>query len=538
MLATVESLFDKNRLNNNSTACKFPARTKWLKEKLSIDNLPKVKCTEYNEWFKDIDPKSVSLIFPSAHINSPASMFGHTFLRIDSSYNSKLLSHAINYAAVADETKENGFIFALKGLFGGYYGKYSLLPYYDKLKEYRDTEQRDIWEYDLNLTKTEVVKMVNHIWELKDAYSDYFFFTENCSYNMLWLIEIAKPSVKLRDKFIFHVSPPETIFAFKDENLIKDIHYRPSKRKKLLAYENLLEDKFTSIIESLSKGELSVDVILQNKTIDNNTKQKIFETSVELCEYYYIQRVITKDKFIEVSYNLSKTRSLLGKGDKLVVDIALDPISSHRQLKVSLGHQFSKNKDMATIGVRPTYHDITNNDNGLLKGTQIEFLNTEFIYNYTDNLYDINYFKLLTISSITPKSKFFNPLSWRTSFLFNRDSLDENLNFNSSIGTGLSWSLKNKHYVYIFVDGYIMNTNYASSAVSNTFGGIFYQGSSFKTNIEVTKRIYNSGDTQFLSSVTQSYYPKQNIDIKLNYQYIEKFNENQNIVKLSINYFF
>ena len=161
--ATIDAFYNETTLDDNSSACRFPARLEWLKEKLELKDLPIVTCKKYDEIVKKLDPKSVTLVFPAAHINSPASMFGHTFLRINSSYNSKLLSYAINYSAAADPDKENGFIFAMKGLSGGYYGTYSLLPYYEKLKEYRDTEARDIWEYDLDLTPDETKKMLRHL---------------------------------------------------------------------------------------------------------------------------------------------------------------------------------------------------------------------------------------------------------------------------------------------------------------------------------------------------------------------------------------
>ena len=218
--ATYNQLITQIKETNTSIQCRFPLRTKWIKKQLNLSNLPQHQCIEFNKLYKKINPKSATLVFPNAHINSPASMFGHTFLRIDSSFNSKLLSNAINYAAQANQNTENGFIFALKGLFGGYYGKYSLLPYYDKLKEYRDTEQRDIWEYKLNLTQKEIDDMIMHIWEIKDSYSYYYFFDENCSYNILWLLEIARPSLYLRDKFFYHVSPPETLFAIQNANLL------------------------------------------------------------------------------------------------------------------------------------------------------------------------------------------------------------------------------------------------------------------------------------------------------------------------------
>lgn len=211
--ATIDALFNETRFDDDSNACRFPARKAWLQERLSISDLPKVECKKYNDILKRLNPKSVTLVFPSAHINSPASMFGHTFLRINSGYNSKLLSYAFNYAADADPSKTNGAVFAIKGLTGGYFGKYSLLPYYEKLKEYRDTEQRDIWEYDLDLSEDEVLKMLRHIWELKDIHSYYYFFTQNCSYNMLWFIESARPSVDLREYFNYQVLPLETILV-------------------------------------------------------------------------------------------------------------------------------------------------------------------------------------------------------------------------------------------------------------------------------------------------------------------------------------
>ncbi|MFX4232194.1 DUF4105 domain-containing protein, partial [Aliarcobacter butzleri] len=61
-------------------------------------------------------------------------------------------------------------------------------PYYEKIKEYNNLVQRDVWEYDLNLSQEEINKLVLHTWVLKDSYANYYFFKENCSYNVLWLL--------------------------------------------------------------------------------------------------------------------------------------------------------------------------------------------------------------------------------------------------------------------------------------------------------------------------------------------------------------
>jgi hypothetical protein len=122
------------------------------------------------------------MIFPAAYLNSPSSMFGHTLLRIDQagvqkSDKTALLSYAINFGAYI-EGSDNSILYAWKGLMGGYPGLFALVPYQEKLSEYRSLENRDLWEYRLNLTQEETARMVEHVWELKQIQFDYFFFDE------------------------------------------------------------------------------------------------------------------------------------------------------------------------------------------------------------------------------------------------------------------------------------------------------------------------------------------------------------------------
>ena len=214
--ATLAAFFQAPALGDDHPQCRFVARYAWLKEQLNIDEakLPSVTCAKYREALGNIRMLSAALIFPAAYGNGPASMFGHTLIRIDSTLKSELLSYAVNYAAHAEDS--NGFVYTFKGLFGFYKGYYSILPYYEKVKEYNNIEHRDIWEYHLNLSEPEVRRMVMRIWELKDTYSDYYFFTENCSYNLLFLLEAARPAVDLtpfRERARFWVIPSDTIRA-------------------------------------------------------------------------------------------------------------------------------------------------------------------------------------------------------------------------------------------------------------------------------------------------------------------------------------
>jgi hypothetical protein len=216
--ASIEKLISDKSDDKNSTLCRYPSRSRWILKKIpELQEKIKIpQCKRLNNELKKLGAKHVTLIFASAHINSPASAFGHTFLRIDNNPNTPLLSYAVNYAA---QTKEdNGFIYAYQGLFGGYKGRYSITPYYKKLKEYSDLEQRDVWEYTLDLSQKEIERLVLHIFEVRHFYADYFFLAENCSYNLLWLLEVAKEDVNLVNQFSVKAIPIDTIRAIVSEN--------------------------------------------------------------------------------------------------------------------------------------------------------------------------------------------------------------------------------------------------------------------------------------------------------------------------------
>jgi hypothetical protein len=109
--ATIRKLFTDEPvgLSRQPAQCAFVARYHWLKAILSIDDhrLPPVPCERFTAWLDALNPYSVTLVFPSAFMNSPASMFGHTLLRIDQkgqTEQTRILAYTINYAAATDTT--------------------------------------------------------------------------------------------------------------------------------------------------------------------------------------------------------------------------------------------------------------------------------------------------------------------------------------------------------------------------------------------------------------------------------------------------
>jgi len=533
--ATINAFINETSFDDNATGCKFPARRFWLEKELSMTDLPKLECTEFNALMKRVDPQSASLIFPAGFIESPASMFGHTFLRIDSKYKSKMLSYAINYAADANTATESGMVFAVKGLFGGYYGKYSLLPYYDKIKEYRDSEERDMWEYDLNLTPVEMQQMFRHIWEIRDTYSWYYFFTENCSYNMLWLIEAARPSVHTREYFTYQVIPPETVHAIVEEGIVTKSHYRPARRSKLLAYEKYLEDNEINDVFDLARSNVSVQKYLETNT-SKQTKRYVLEASSEFIEYDFLAGDINQTVYRQRLHSILGARSGLGKGEQIKIAQPENPTEGHHAMRVRAEAGVRNGDGIGFLGIRPANHDIKDSDVGFLRGTQIEFFDFLFSYGKEDD-FNLEKATLINILSLSPRGKFFQPFSWQLNTGWDREYLTDSVKFTSNASYGMTWG-NDMGYVYVLADALFYTDRDLTVGLGGILGAVVYEGRDFKTNFETTQRIYDTGSDQMLFSASQHYRSSQNTALSLSYDYVEKYESNWNTVKFTFDYFF
>ena len=239
--ASVEAFSKNNQIGKFKlhAQCAFPERYRFLKEALKL-TIPDVPCPKVDDFLSRFKAKSATLVFSSAYPNNPGSMFGHTFLRINSTEGTDekkldLLDYGISFAAAVGEDA-NPFAFLALGLTGGYRGQFSMLPYYAKVSEYINSESRDIWEYDLNISAEQTRRMILHAWELEtNSYLDYYFFDENCAYELLALLEIARPDWDLLD-FPIYVIPAETIKKVTGiPGAVTRVKFRPSLRKKMLA---------------------------------------------------------------------------------------------------------------------------------------------------------------------------------------------------------------------------------------------------------------------------------------------------------------
>ena len=427
LFASVTNLINDKSDNAKSMLCYYPSRSLWIIEQFPELEpfIKKPKCEALKEELEALNAKRVTLVLASAHINSPASAFGHTFLRIDASEDTTLASYSVNYAA--QTTEANGLVYAYQGVFGGYKGLYSIVPYSKQLETYSDLEQRDIWEYPLNLNEEEIKRLVYHILEIRHFYADYYFASENCSYNLLWILEVAREKANLINQFSTTAIPIDTLRAVIKENMVNNEVYRPSKRKKILAISKVIKNPKALRFAKSNNYDFT---LLEG--ISSKEKANAIELATHLLQINYTKNKIQKKQYLSSFLKLLRKRSKLGRIPKLKISPPVPPHAGHKSNKLS----FSVGRD-GSLGLRfkAAYHDIYDLESGFISGSYINFLDTSVKYHKDQLILDeIN---LIDIRSYSNQDRVFKPISWQVG-LGGKRLFDNKLNAFLHAGAGLT----------------------------------------------------------------------------------------------------
>ncbi|MBN1531451.1 MAG: DUF4105 domain-containing protein [Spirochaetes bacterium] len=433
----------------DAPACRFPGRAAWLNERLGDPGVtpPFRSCAKVDETMARIKPSSMALIFPVGFMGSPASMYGHTFLIVESEGKSRLMSFAVNYQAHALD--KFGFIFAFKGLFGFYEGYYDVLPYYEKVKEYSDLDKRDIWEYPLNLDRKEISRFMNHLFEMNNIHSDYYFLDENCSYNLLFMLEAARPSVNLTDRFGPFITPVDTTRAVIDSGLTEKPLFRPSKLSKLRHLSSRLDAGEIRLVREMAGGRVNPDTIGQ-LPLPVDKKIAVADLLCEYLQFSYIDGDISQKQYAQMIIPALRARSSLGPPSEETADMTVPPqpeaghlpyrISAYGTLRIENGTY----SPIVHITWRPTCHRLIDRDEGYNPGSEIVFINFDFRYNTRTERFSIHRIDLVDMASLNPITWYSLALSWRikTGFIekFGNDG-DEHLLYDFDTAFGLSAEL-------------------------------------------------------------------------------------------------
>ncbi len=85
LVATLNAFYHPLSDPDQHPVCRYPSRWNYLSTQFDLPPPPitPTQCPEFSQWLAAMNPNSASLVLASSYLNSPSSMFGHTFLRID-----------------------------------------------------------------------------------------------------------------------------------------------------------------------------------------------------------------------------------------------------------------------------------------------------------------------------------------------------------------------------------------------------------------------------------------------------------------------
>ncbi len=399
--------------------CRYLARRDFIVNQLQ-QNLPQIAaCAKEQDWVARVGADSLTLIFASAYMGNVGSSFGHTFLKLHRKNNSVLTDYGINFAARTGTAV--GALYALYGLFGMYPGNFGMLPYHQMIQSYTHVEGRDIWEYDLNFSQEEIRRLIFHLLELDNSSFAYYFLSDNCSYQILKVLEVARPGLELANELHGWVIPMDTVKVLNKKKILLSPRYRPSEETLFAQSYFQLNAKEKSDFK-LAVQSLSVHSTLSTRTIES------------LQAYSASQELKNPEKWKSFTYKLAQQRSRQEPIESKPIAEPQSPESSPESSQVFFGNKNQSNKNYLRLGFQFGYHDFISSDYGVSPVSQMQ--NFRLDAQTTDNAnWKINEIKILDFLSTQSWQDWDRPLSLQGSL--GAQSFKEDLQLHPYLKAGL-----------------------------------------------------------------------------------------------------
>jgi len=504
--------------------CIFIERYRFLKEKGVIETTP-IVCKDFDFWKKGINAKSLTLVFSTAFPNDPSSMFGHTFIRFNQNVEGKndLLDYGANYSAYIEDPNPNPFVYAYKGIFGGYRGFFGFSPYYMKVNEYINNESRDLYEYDLNIPPENVERLINHLWEVyATTYFNYYFVDENCSYMLGDFIEVAMSKWDLTTIARPFYLPSDLIKKVMSiPQAVTDLHYRPSLKRKFTASLSLL---------SLEQKKELKDLIEEKKFPRDEKNDQVLDSFLYFKEYESRKNKVNLQGKNQGAFReaLMARASSKEKSAELVIPLKEEnrPERSHGPQRVSLGGGFDKNQAIMKGTYRLGSHNQMANDDGLEKFSHFEFLSLATSYAPKGKKFKLEEAQLIRLISLFPQDEFDSRLSWTAGGGFEKireDSCQDCHRFGFDGGLGKTFALTENHWATLMLGNFAeYSTHFDKNLRMGIWGQLQFLGkthsiykykvaSKIKTDVLTKWKTHYSWENTFC----QTLFLKNNIELRM-----------------------
>lgn len=540
LLATLQAIIAPVGTDSNQHAqCRFRARYLWLKDVLAIEEgkIPEVNCPNFNDWSMNGETESVSIIFATGFLDNPASYYGHTFFKLNAKNAERitnLLDVSVNYGAIVPRDDSTAS-FIVKSLTGNYDAGFSYIHYYFHTHNYGETEFRDMWEYELNLSQKDLDLVIAHAWEVLGKKYTYFFFEKNCAYRIGELLEIIDEVDIIPDNNIW-VLPQMLIkkmglAQYESQPLVRRVVYYPSRQSRLYQKYERLEDQQRHLMKAVVH-----DITLLNNSDFRSqplaSKHQILDTLLDYYQFISLTDILPKEKANE-SY-----RMVLARRYRLPPGIEdrdpVIPIAPHLARDSSLTQVgVLNNADRGSgisLTIRPTYYDALDASHGHIKNAELIMGELQLVsFDGDINIRRLNLLGIQSVRSMVTGLPGDDNRSWKLQFGWESQNLactHDCLVVRLQADSGYTWMLGD----HVLIGGYLGG---AIQDNRNDQGNVYAKGTGFamidwgrnlKSHLEYEYRQHMDGDLggEDTFKFTTRYHPDRennSWDIRLSYEH-------------------
>jgi hypothetical protein len=508
LVKTIQSFFDVPNDSHKHPICRFPARFYWIKSELGLDDgiFPAVRCPEFEEYLNRAPAEKIYVVFVSENVSQPSSMMGHVFLKLSGhDHKSNYVEHAVSFYTIIDSA--NIPLLIIKSTITGMNGFFSLLPYREQIKRYLEVEDRNVWEYELDLSEKNKKLIYYHIWELRDLKMNYLFTGYNCATVIYNILSLSSENF-LKDKHRLWITPKDVVKTANRNNLIIGTKIIPSDKWNIRMLSEALDNDSVDRTYDLFKNKNFEHVELS----DDITK-RLYQGELirSYSNYLYTQAKIDKKELNTINNEINRaTEKDMPSNSTYYIDLSQykSPLKTFDDSQLGLGYRRGNGRNYMKLYFLPASNSLTDDNR--------EYFNENFLklgeisVLLTEKSIKLESFQLYAMKSLIPWNKFVKGISgeFRLGLEEHYDKeLKNHLAMNASGGIGLTKKISADINTYLLMNaglGYGKSHFYLSAYPE--VGATIYEILNMKTNLSY-KYIYNqlgSNDFYHNFDITQS----------------------------------
>lgn len=498
--------------------CRFPARSLWITKRLNLKKQSFEHCKLLQEFLAKAPTQKVSVVFASENITQASTIMGHILLKIEGqNHNNINVSHAISFYTELTDANLPRLVF--QTLVTGKKGHYTLSPFEPIKNNYLYSEQRNLWEFQLNLPLFQQELFAFHLFELKNIDFKYFFHTFNCSTMIQDLLAVVFPEVQ-KSRSLW-VTPLDVIRAIDHNKYIKARKVLPASKWKIRALQRALENAKK---KSQVAKYLSLELTKSQSSLD------------------YEEGKLDEEKWRNIESRINNDLKELNHQFSLDVSTYKTPSKTPPDSQLSLSYLSANKSNRYILEYIPASHEIVDDNSQYTNESQLKIFSPSFSWDQQRKKIALESFTLYSASSFQPSDNVLAVWSGRMELSYSHEL---NQDFQTEKGTSALASLGKTFRIHNDIDFFsLLGSGYKDSLdrffINLEIGGIVREVANLKSVFSYTPyyMIHSKQGIRHELLIQQSFLLRKNITTVVDFTRIYFSNKSASKFEFKLKYLF